>query len=193
MILNTSRFYAEFTRDALVRGDLATRTAANVANVNAGIRSVDEVRGQENWNRRGGKADELREPQNITGKAAVTSTQRAMPEPDKDDDQARAIVVEASARLIRKEVKAVQRLAVRHAGDADAFAGAVTEFYAGHAALLQAALLMPAAAAESYCAGQASAVLGAEGLLALEAVVANWDTNTYTAGLAAWALEGEAA
>jgi len=67
----------------------------------------------------------------------------------------------------------------------------VTEFYAGHAALLQAALLMSSAAAESYCAGQASAVLGAEGLLALEAVVANWDTNTYTAGLADWALERE--
>lgn len=197
LVLNQSRFYAEFTRDALVRGDLAARSKAEVDYVNAGVRSVDEVRGQNNWNKRGGKADELREPQNITGKAQA-------PEPDEKpetparkattsgDDSASASLLKAQAithasaeRLLRKEVAAVQKAAVRHARDEDGFVQAVTEFYAKHAELVALTLQMSQADADTYCAGQADQIVNGEWLAALDL----WQTAAYAGGLAAIALE----
>jgi tryptophanase len=97
-------------------------------------------------------------------------------------------VVESAARVLRKEIAAVAKLAVKHATDGDAFAVAVTDFYAGHAVFVAATLLMPAATANEYCAGQAAQVLGEAGVKSIE----TWDA-TYAAGLAAWALESEAA
>jgi HK97 family phage portal protein len=195
LILNVARFFAEFNRDALVRGDLATRWTAHVAAVNAGIKTVDEVRDVENLNLRGGVADELRQPQNITGKPAASEPAPAPPArrtaapvpPDGDEAQAQAIVVESAARCVRKECKVVLKLAVQHAGDEDAFAAAVTEFYTAHVALLVESLLMPEAAAASYCAGQARQVL-AHGV----SVTEYWHALTHAKGLAAWALEGKA-
>jgi len=194
LVLDYKKYFVEFNRDALVRGDLATRWTAHVAAVNAGIKTVDEVRGVENLNRRGGKADELREPANITGNAKVPESApadqpRRRPRPVADDaQQAHAIVVESAARILRKEVKAVQRFAVQHASDPDGFAVAVTDFYRKHSALLEESLLMSAASAGAYCAGQARQALeqGA-------AVEAAWLDLTYAKGLAAWALEQEAA
>lgn len=196
LVLDTERYFVEFNRDALVRGDLATRWNAHVAAVNAGIKTVDEVRGVENLNRRGGKADELREPQNITGRPTAADPATDAPTPPArrprpvadDANQAQAIVVESAARILRKEVKAVQRFAVQHASDPDGFAVAVTDFYQRHAALLEESLLMPAAAAASYCAGQARQALD-QGA----AVEAAWLDVTYAKGLAAWALDVEAA
>lgn len=193
LILNTDRYFVEFNRDALVRGDIATRWQAHVNAVNAGIKSVDEVRAVENLNLRGGKADELREPANITGNAKTpepspTSRPRPRPVPEDDANQAHAIVVEAAARVLRKEVKAVQRLAVQHASDPDGYAVAVTEFYAKHPALLEESLLMTAESARAYCAGQARQALDLGA--AVETV---WLDSTYAKGLAAWALDVEAA
>lgn len=207
LILQPRKFFAEFTRDALVRGDLATRWAAHVAAVNAGIKAVDEVRVVENMNRRGGKASELREPQNITGRPRAADP---APRPPGDEDEdpadegvsdteagataarlavAEAIVVAASARILRKEIKRVQALAVRHAADQEAFAAAVTEFYAAHAQLVRAELALSAAGAAVYCAGQAAQIVAGSWVDA----VRMWDTSEYAAGLATLALEQEAA
>jgi hypothetical protein len=83
----------------------------------------------------------------------------------------------------------VQKLAVRHAADQDAFAAAITEFYDRHAELVSVTLMMDVDAAREYCAAQAAQALGAAWLQALEL----WDTEHYARGLAAIALEGEAA
>jgi HK97 family phage portal protein len=137
LILNKGRFYAEFNRDALVRGDIAVRWTAHVEAVNAGIKSVDEVRAKENLNKRGGKADELREPANITGKPPAPVPGKAQP-PTRQapaaagPTRAEAIAAASAARLLRKEIAATQKAAVRHASDADAFVQAVTDFYAAH-------------------------------------------------------------
>jgi hypothetical protein len=172
-----------------------------VAAVNAGIITVDEVRKIEDMNARGGKADELREPQNITGKPAVSDEGATEPEteppppkrnaPPQDAEgnaQAQAIAVESAARLLRKEIAAVQKMAVRAAADQDAFAASVTEFYAKHVVLVEQTLRMPRAEAESYCAGQAAQAL--DGWLA---ALETWKADDYAAGLAALALEPEAA
>jgi HK97 family phage portal protein len=199
LILAPRRFYAQFTREAFVRGDIAVRWQAHVAAVNAGIKTVDEVRAVENLNKRGGKADELREPQNIVGKPAVENdgpedepsakpAPKPMPLPadgQRQERKAEAIAVESAARLLRKEIAAVQRLAVRHAGDEDAFVTAVTEFYAKHAGLVAQTLQIQPAAADRYCAGQAHQVCNQDWLAAL----ALWKDDNYAAGLAGLALE----
>ena len=196
LILQPRRFFAQFTRDAIVRGDIAVRAVANVAYVNAGIRSVDEVRGQENWNKRGGKADELREPQNITGKPAVADPSPDDPAPKKkpapattrrkpreddededDDDRARAIVTESAARVLRKEILAAQRAAVTHAADPIAWATWVDGFYADHHELVMQTMCVDEPTAKGYVALQRSELR--EGLAATEA----W-TPAYLAGLA---------
>ena len=207
LVVASRKYFAQFTRAALVRGNLAARAQANVAYVNAGIRSVDEVRAQEDWNTRGGQADELRQPQNITGKPTVGAAdaedadepeepappapRRTPPEATGEDTsaQARAIVVASAARLLRKEVAEVQKLAVRHAGDEDAFVVAVTNFYARHVALVTGTLQMSVAQASDYCANQARQVCNGDWVTAL----ARWQDEHYAAGLAALALETEAA
>ena len=118
--------------------------------MNAGIVTVDEVRGVEGLNKRGGKADELREPQNITGKPKVAG---ADDEPADDDvppppkkkpapvaldaeGRMRAIVTQSAERLQRKEITAARKEAVKHAQDQAAFDAWATAFYEGHASLV---------------------------------------------------------
>jgi HK97 family phage portal protein len=189
LIGQPNRFYAEFKRAALVRGNLADRWAKHVESVNAGIESVDEVRGTEGLKKRGGKADELREPQNITGKPRVAGSKVAGGSPNAqadEDTQLSAIATAAAGRVLRKEIRTVQALAVKHASDQDAFAVAVTAFYAAHADLVAATLHLTDA--DVYCAGQAAQLLTGDWMAALR----QWDTPDYAAGLAAWALEQEA-
>lgn len=183
LVVNTSRFYVEFNRDAFARGDLATRWEAHVKAVNAGIKSVDEVRDVENLNRRGGKADELREPQNITGKAAVPTEQPPSRRPP-PDAQAMAIATESAVRMLRKEAKALKALSVRHAADQDAFASGVSEFYAKHAQMVRETLAIAEDRAVDYCASQAALVV--EGGIA---VVEGWDMAAHAEWLATWALD----
>jgi HK97 family phage portal protein len=201
LIVANRRYFAQFTRQAIVRGDLTARWNAHVQAVNAGIMTVDEVRGVEDLNKRGGKADELREPQNITGKPVALDVAEEKPvkreKPNAlavttelaDDlevgQQARAIAVETAARLLRKEVAAVQKLAVRHAGDEDAFVVAVTTFYAKHVALVEASLHWSHDHADAYCAEQAHQIVNLGWLAALE----TWKTADYAEGLAGLALE----
>lgn len=196
LILNTSRFYVEFTRDALVRGDLAARWAAYQIAISTGTFTRNEVRRSENRPALEG-LDEPLDPAHLTGKQSEGQSNNQPPPPAKgkpvppaedDDQQARAVMVGAAARLLRKEVKAVLAAAVKSASDADRFAVLVTDFYAKHAALVAETLLMPLPMAESYCAGQAAQVLGEIGVRAVE----GWD-DTYAAGLAAWASEREVA
>jgi HK97 family phage portal protein len=192
LILNPVRFFARFTREAFVRSKFFERWQGHVMAVNAGIVSVDEVRSIEDMNKRGGKANELREPQNITGKptAAATgdgaaSAPPASPSAADGGSKATAIAQASAARVLRKEVLEVRKLAVRHQADGDAFAIAVAAFYASHVALVADALQMSRVDAERYCAGQAAQMVTGDWLAVLDV----WKTDDYAAGLAAIALE----
>jgi HK97 family phage portal protein len=185
LILAPQTYFAEFTRDALVRGDLASRWEAYVSGVNAGILTPNEPRRKENLRALPG-GDTLREPQNITGKGAKGGPQDNQRPGRKGDpdDKAAAFARSNAARVLQLEITAVQRLAVKHGNNADAFAVAVTDFYASHVARVAEMLLMGDADAQGYCAGQSSQVL-AGWLTALEL----FKTEDYAAGLASWALE----
>jgi len=188
LIARPHDFYAEFNRSALVRGDIAARWEAYMKAVQTGIFTRNEVRIMENKKKLDG-LDEPLDPAHLTGKGAAAEGEddpAKKPAPAREDeDQAQAIAVGAAERLLRKEVKAMQKFAVRHASDQDAFAAAVTEFYADHVALVQATLVMGRAEAERYCAGQAAQVIGPQGIRSVEA----WESVHYARGLVALALE----
>lgn len=188
LILAPKRFYAEFVRDALVRGDIAARWQAYQIAVSTGTFTRNEVRRKENMNSLDG-LDTPIDPAHLTGKQPQGEARREPPARDEDDSasarlaRAEAIATESAARVLRKEIKAVQRLAVKHAANQDAFAAAVTEFYAAHVALVAETLMLPDAS--GYCAGQAAQIVNGDWVAAIR----QWETPEYAAGLAALALE----
>jgi HK97 family phage portal protein len=66
LILQPNRFFAEFTRDALVRGDIAARWQAYQIAVQTGTWTRNEVRRKENMNALDG-LDEPLDPAHLTG------------------------------------------------------------------------------------------------------------------------------
>lgn len=183
LVLQPDTYYAEFTRDALVRGDIKTRWEAHVAAVGAGIKAVNEVRETENLNKIDG-FDRPEKPANVVGSSA---SRRERSESEASVETTSTIVLAAASRLLRKEIKAIQRLAVKHAADGDAFAVAVTAFYAAHVDLVVATLALPADQAQQYCAGQAAQIVTGEWMAAL----ARWETPAYASGLAALAVDDD--
>jgi hypothetical protein len=184
LIIQTDTYYVEFVRDALVRGDIAKRWQAYQVAVTTGTFTRNEIRQLENRNKIEG-LDEPLDPTHLTGSVAGGSNNEPK-EPAKTSTRTKAeMIAEASAaRLLRKEVTAVQKMAVRHAADQDAFACAVAEFYESHAELVAVTLMMNLDDARGYCSQQAAQVLG-DWITAL----GTWKTDDYAAGLAALALE----
>jgi HK97 family phage portal protein len=188
LIARPERFYAEFNRNAIVRGDIATRWAAYVDAITTGTYTRNEVRVRENMKKLPG-LDEPLNPAHITGNqpppdSASGARGRSRQSSPQQEDQSQAIAVAAAQRLLRKEVKAMQRYAVQHASDGDAFATAVTAFYHAHAELVASTLRMPEAAALRYCAGQSAQMINS-GVHALDA----WTTDHYARGLVELAME----
>lgn len=179
LILAPETYYAEFVRDALVRGDIATRWTAHVQAVTSGIKTRNEVRVTENLNKLEG-LDEPLNPAHITGKQEAEKPKKAKPVPpdDEDDARARAIVTESAARVLRKEVFAAQKAAVKYASDQDAFAAWATDFYEKHVELVTHTLVLSEPIARLYCESQRDDLI-AHGLTAAEA----W-TADYLVGLA---------
>lgn len=197
LILDPSRFFARFVRQAFVRGKFLERVQGLVALKNAAIISADEARAVEDMNKRGGRADELVEPQNITGKPdappdnsqAAAETQPAPivaiePEPDPRIARAEALARASAARLIRKEIASVQGAAKRHAKNAAAFAAAVREFYAEHAELVEQTLQVDRQTADLYCVARAESVR-VHGL----SIIADWQSDGEISRVASMALE----
>lgn len=190
LVLAPQTYYAEFKRDAFVRGKFSERMAGLVLAAGGPILTRNEARKIENRNKLDDpKYDRLLEQQNITGKPSASAEPAAPPVRSAPSSKALAIVVESASRLLLKEVAEVQKLAVKHAADADAFAAAVTTFYAGHAARVAQWMHMSDADASAYCAGQAAQLVVGSWLQALEM----WRSPDYAAGLAALAMEEVAA
>ena len=182
------RIYAEFTRDAIARGKLIDRWNVHVASVNAGIKTVDEARAKEGLNKRGGKADELRQPQNIVGKPIPDSNQlpgRPSRRQPATDDKAQDFARANAARVLQLEITAIQRLGVKFSADAARFATEVNAFYKSHVGRVCDAMLMTLPVAEEYCFNQARQIRDDGVKVSLD----KWTSDDYARGLAAWALE----
>jgi HK97 family phage portal protein len=195
LILNKRRFYAEFMRDGLVIGDMATRWEAYTKAVSTGTFTRNEVRRKENMNKLPG-LDKPLDPAHLTGKQSSSAQPPAKtaPEPDPEDDtearlqRGEAIARASAARLLRKEITAVQKAAVKYAASQDKFLSWVETFYGDPAELVADTLQVDRESAVAYCASQASQVRA--GWIAAVDV---WQSASYASGLAALALEGVAA
>lgn len=194
LVLRPDTYYAEFVRDALVRGKLLDRWQAYVMGSNAGLLAKNEVRAKENLPKVPG-GDVPNDPANIIGNrrqsegAPPSGRPARRTDTPQRTDTADAIAVAAAKRVLWKEVRRIQALAVKHAADENAFVEAVTEFYAEHMALVVDALAMTPEAASDYCSQQAAQVVGGDWVEA----VTRWQQDAYVAGLAALALDEEAA
>ena len=195
LVAAPQKYYAEFNRNAIARGDLQARWAAYVDAITTGTFTRNEVRRKENMPKLPG-LDEPLAPAHLTGKQPTSRSATPNPTPSKAPaaqvievpvvpPQARAIAVAAACRLLRKEIAAVQKFAVKHAADPTAFRAAVAEFYGGHQELVSQTMLMSEASARAYCASQVAQLIEAPGLRALE----QWAGPAYAEGLAEMALE----
>jgi len=151
-------YFAEFLRDAIVRGDLSSRYTAYNMGLQAGFITPNEVRLRENLDPLPG-GDELRTPLNMApasgGQAQPPREESEPEEPDEDeDDEAAAIAVpvhvesqpepqrptidlapliaDAAARIVAREVACLGvRVAKSSSDPAAYFAWAVT-WFEGH-------------------------------------------------------------
>lgn len=164
LILAPQTYFAEFLLDAYLRGDTTTRyTAYNLA-INAGWMSPNEARERENMNLVPG-LDRFRVPLNMAtvepgGQPTVPgAAQLAPPVSDSVTRQARALASEAAARVIRKEIVAIDKADRRCASDRDAFRKWCHEFYATHGAYVVQQLHLDPTVAERYASEQCAAVV----------------------------------
>lgn len=158
LILDEDDIFAEFLMDGFLRGDTLSRAQANQIYINTGVLTRNEVRAMENRNPLPG-LDEPLTPANITGKPA--------PQQMPANGQTRALALEAAARVVRKEQKAIGAAAVRLAADPQAFAGWVTDFYAEHGQWIAKTTPLSHVDAIQYCNEQRDAIKR-QGIGALE-------------------------
>jgi HK97 family phage portal protein len=190
--------FAEFMLDAMVRSDLAARATAQRMYVDGGILSVDEVRIMENRNPLGGEFATPQRAQNIGGGGDPATSLPAPRRPSRNghppmpehveedaDARARALVVRAAGRAVRREIASIQKWAPRYAGNPAGWREWVCEFYGKHVALLQDDLGLEELRAREYGAAHSAALLE-RGLRVLE----EWDHHA-PAALTALALGEE--
>lgn len=179
-LIDVPDIYCEFLPDALLRGDTVGRYSANASAIQAGWKTRNEVRRQENLNPIEG-LDEPLEPQNMrratdapgpAGRAKPGSGGSGDPAAQADpappaaappsplsagegagarSARAAAIVRHQVRRAVAMEIEALGRIARKPGMDAAAWAAAVDEFYPHHAALLADKLALGADRAALYC------------------------------------------
>lgn len=127
LILARGQYFSEFLIDALLRGDITARYNAYNIGRNGGWLSVNDIRKMENQNSIPG-GDIYLQPLNMTdaGAKSLPST------PEQDDEEAtayhRLMVREAAARVVRKEIAALNKFADRGADPSE-----IAAFYEKHA------------------------------------------------------------
>lgn len=166
LIANALRFFAEHNLDGLLRGDFETRMKGYALAIQWGIMTRNEVRSKENLNPISG-GDALERPLNMEQIGGGARAQL-------DDGQStilrgrlRLHASDAAARVVRRELGAMSKLAERSAGDEAAWRAGVEAFYAEHGEHVAAALHIPEHEAARYARRQRDQLL-AEGVVATD-------------------------
>ncbi len=160
LILAPQSFFAEFLVDGLLRGDIKTRYEGYATAIGRPWMAANEARRRENMDPLPG-LDEVALPLNTSTGGRPSPSQGA---------QLQAFVRDAAARVVRKEIAAMQKIAYRMAGDPAALEVAVREFYGYHLDFVVEVLRLPRAVAEQYAAEQAATVMQGG-----SAAMAAWD------------------
>lgn len=165
MSLLADPFMAEHNLKTLLRGDPKTSAETHAVYFAIGTETGNEVREDEGRNPIKG-LDEVRVPLNmdVPGVANATFAAPALladgTTPPVDMDAARhrrALIRDGAARVVRKEVQTVGKLAQQHQGEA--FADGVRAFYHEHADFAAKVLRIDDERAAAYCAERCAAVL----------------------------------
>ena len=168
------RFFSEFNRDGMLRGDAKTRGDFYRVMIELGVFTPNEVRKLEGKN----ALDGLDEPrpskqlQSAGGDAAVALS-----------PQVNAIVSAAAARLIRKECAAVTKAAKTHDTNPVARLADIAKFYDRFQHEVAATLALSSITAAAYCAEQQAQFI-AGGIAAVSA----WESMAHRSLLANLAL-----
>jgi HK97 family phage portal protein len=150
--------YAKIEVNGLLRGDAKSRAEFYTSGITSGWLTRNEPREWEDLD----PLDGLDAPL-VPNSNAVPIDSAAAPAATEDAPRLtarhRGIIETAAALVVSKEVTAVRRAAARHAGDSEAWASWVAEFYAGHASDVAERLRLDPVTARAYCAGHAGALL----------------------------------
>lgn len=161
LIVAKSRYFAQHNLEGLLRGDMRSRSEAYATAVQWGWMTRAEVRERENLNPIPGLSEPLT-PLNmgVAGAAPAPSPGAAA--------HLRLMVRDAAARVVRKELASVARLAERTGCSGPDWDRGVAEVYREHAEFAARVLRIPDGDAERHAAAR-SARLAAAGPAALEA------------------------
>jgi HK97 family phage portal protein len=157
LILAPQTYFADFIVEGLLRGDIETRYNAYAVGRQWGWLSVNEIRQRENLNPVAG-GDQFLTPLNMSPAGAGGQGSRgaggnsfssAPPLPHSPAVHYRLLAEESAARLVRKEIAAIGRMANGEWGEDQA--DQVSRFYRDHVALVAQAMRIPMEKAAVYC------------------------------------------
>ena len=166
LILERDRpsYFAEFNVDALLRGDSESRANFFSKMFAVGAYSTNDIRRIDSKNVVEG-GDQRFVPANMMPLNRVTSVPLSTDQDTPDDTenvesddnavaashQANDIVMKSAEQIVRKEITAVSREAVKCASNADQFNQRVTTFYEKHVAMVMERMCMDENVARAYC------------------------------------------
>lgn len=190
LIVNKARFFAEHNLDGLMRGDLKARFEAYGLAIQWGWMTRAEARARENYNPIDG-LDQPLTPLNMTtnpggdhaAAGAASPGQRTSSPSPAAASYLRILVRDAAARVVRKELASLTKLAERTGGTGDEWRTGVRAFYVEHAEFVARILRVPDEVGEQYAAMRSARLIEA-GPAALD----DFDTSTI-ADLTETALE----
>jgi HK97 family phage portal protein len=166
LIVATNIYSAKFNMDALLRGDSAARADYFAKGLGSGGHApwltVNEVRAIEGMNPVEG-GDEIQAP--VNNQIAAPDEPTAMLPPG------------GAEQLVRKEVAAIRKAAMRHAGDDDGLTDWVVAFYGGHVSCVMDKLGIEKEFAREYCRFACNEVTGAIFKNELSVLLDHWEDN----------------
>jgi HK97 family phage portal protein len=161
------RLQIRFNLDALVRASLRDRYAAHQTAVGGPFMTVNEAR-------------KLEGLPPITGGDEVLSPLNSAPASQRNDEPARALLLNAARTITTKEINAVARAARKHAGDAAGFRRWADEWFTDHAGHVEQVLAAPLNRHDYpaiHCEDARAAVVEAFETGTMDALLAQWGSG----------------
>ncbi|MCI0423640.1 MAG: phage portal protein [Acidobacteria bacterium] len=180
LILDPDVYFAEFTLDALLRGNTLDRYMAYGQAIRDGWLTRNEARISENKNPIEG-LDEPLLPLNMTDGTAAPGDPRR---PPNREARVRSIVQAAAQRVVQKEIGALRKL-VDAADSGDAFRSGMLGFYSTHISEISSRLGVHKSLAGDYVSRHAEELLsvcgnGTVNSEAIEGVLDTWRSQANT-------------
>ena len=169
-LINARDYFAKFNMDTLVRSDLLTRMQAYEVGIRSRVLRPSEARAREDMSP-DAELDRLaaqdHRPSEPAGARAATMS--AMRLGSRGGAPVKAVLMahDTALRIIRRERGAVEKLARKHASDADGWRAELRDFYAEHAGFVAAALHVNAELARAYATEHADR-LAANGIVIMD-------------------------